>query len=216
MFSSDRATPRSLYTLPADGSTREPALLLETQTVIFEGALSPDGEWLAFREGGGSTATDILVASLRGEDPSPRPFIQTSFFERALALSPDGRWLAYASNESGRDQVYVRAFPEPAGQVQVSVNGGHSPRWAPGGDELFYRTADGLTAATVETETAFSVTGRTVLFEDVYQTVTTAYAHYDVDPRSGRFLMLKGEQVSGEIIVVANWFEELRRRMGNE
>ena len=71
-----------------------------------------------------------------------------------------------------------------------------------------------MTAATVETETAFRVTGRTVLFEDDYQTVT-AYAHYDVDPRSGRFLMPKGEGVSGEIVVVANWFEELRRRMGN-
>ncbi len=130
-------------------------------------------------------------------------------------MSPDGRWLAYVSNESGRDQVYVRAFPEPAGQVQVSVNGGVSPRWAPGGDELFYRTASGLMAATVETETAFEVTGRTVLFEDDYLVVSTSYAHYDVDPRSGRFLMLKGEQASGEIVVVANWFEELRRRMGN-
>ncbi len=177
--------------------------------------MSPDGEWLAFREGGGSTATDILVAPLRGEEKTPRPFIQTSFFERALALSPDGRWLAYASNESGRAQVYVRAFPEPAGQVQVSVNGGHSPRWAPEGDELFYRTANGLTAATVETETAFRVTGRTVLFEDDYMT-ENPYAHYDVDPRSGRFLMLKDERVSGEMIVVANWFEELRRRMGNQ
>ena len=173
---------------------------------------SPDGEWLAIREGN-TNAADILVASLQGEDRTPRPFVQTSFVERALAISPDGRWLAYVSDEAGRDEVYVRAFPQSAGQVQVSVNGGQAPRWAPDGDELFYRTASGITAATVETETAFRVTGRNVLFEDDYQS-SIYYAHYDVDPRSGRFLMLKGEQVSGEIIVVANWFEELRRRMG--
>ena len=80
---------------------------------------------------------------------------------------------------------------------------------------MFYRTASGMMAATVETETAFRVTGRTVLFQDDYQTVSINYAHYDVDPRSGRFLVLKGEQASMEIVVVANWFEELRRRMGN-
>jgi serine/threonine-protein kinase len=214
MFSSDRTASRSLYTLPADGSTREPAPLLETQAAIYEGAWSPDGRWLAFREGTG-TDRDILVMPLEGEDRTPRPFAQTTFNERALAISPDGRWLAYVSNESGRDEVYVRAFPEPAGQEQVSVNGGQAPRWAPGGDELFYRTASGMTAATVETERAFRVTGRTVLFEDDYRTVNPVYAHYDVDPRSGRFLMLTGEDASGEIIVVANWLEELRRRMGN-
>jgi serine/threonine-protein kinase len=214
MFSSNRTAPRSLYTLPADGSTREPAPLLETQAEIYEGAWSPDGRWLAFREGTGSDR-DILVMPLEGEDRTPRPFAQTAFNERALALSPDGRWLAYVSNESGRDEVYVRAFPEPAGQEQVSVNGGVAPRWAPGGDELFYRTASGLMAATVGTKTAFRVTGRTVLFEDDYQTINLVYAHYDVDPRSGRFLMLKGGDASGEIVVVANWFEELRRRMGN-
>jgi hypothetical protein len=71
-----------------------------------------------------------------------------------------------------------------------------------------------MMAATIETETAFRVAGRTVLFEDDYQTVNDNYAHYDVDPRSGHFLMLKGEGAS-EIVVVANWFEELRRRMGN-
>ncbi len=152
---------------------------------------------------------------LEGEDRTPRPFVQTAFNELAHALSPDGGWLAYVSNESGRDEVYVRAFPEPAGQVQVSVNGGAAPRWAPGGGELFYLTADGLTAATVETEREFGVTERTVLFEDDYQRPTISYAHYDVDPRSGRFLMLKGEQALGEVVVVANWFEELRRRMGN-
>ncbi len=161
------------------------------------------------------------MAPLRGEDRSPRPFVQTSFegrpsFNGALAISPNGRWLAYVSTESGTYEIYVRAFPEPAGQEQVSINGGHSPRWAPGGGELFYRTADGLVAATVETETAFRVTGRTVLFPDVYDSPNTAYAHYDIDPRSGHFLMLKGEGRSGEIVVVVNWFEELRRRMGNE
>ena len=49
--------------------------------------------------------------SLEGE-PQPQFFLQTEFNERSPKLSPDGRWLAYHSDESGRDEVYIRPFPK--------------------------------------------------------------------------------------------------------
>lgn len=189
----------------------------ESQNDVWESALSPDGHWLTFREGAGDIETlrDILVVSLEGEDRTPRPFAQTSFNERMLALSPDGRWLAYVSDESGQDEVYVRAFPEPAAQIQVSVRGGSEPVWAPSGRELHYRTLNRMMAAAVQTAPVFRVTQREPFFEDLYfGPGAIDYAEYDVDPRSGRFLMIK---TAGEarIVVVVNWVEELRRRMGN-
>ena len=223
VFSSGRiGGSRNLYSVPADGSSRA-ELFFENESAVFESALSSDGRWLAFRADVSETGRDILAVSLEGEDRSPRPFVQTPFNEQMLALSPDGRWLAYVSDESGQDEVYVRAFPEPAAQIQVSVSGGNEPSWAPSGRELFYRNTNGMMAAAVQTAPAFRVTERERLFEDIYigsgqPGFPRASAHYDVDPRSGRFLMIKDEQAAGEaeIVVVVNWFEEVKAKVGNE
>ena len=121
------------------------------------------------------------------------------------------------SDESGQDEVYVRAFPEPAAQIQVSVRGGSEPVWAPSGRELYYRTLNRMMAAVVQTAPVFRVTDRELLFEDIYGTggqLPALISQYDVDPRSGRFLMIKNPG-EARIVVVVNWVEELRRRMGN-
>ncbi len=136
-----------------------------------------------------------------------------------MALSPDGRWMAYVSNESGRDEVYVRAFPEPAGQTLVSVNGADEPMWSLDGRMLFYRTALlEMVAASVETEPVFRVTARDVLFVDTYDRIgNNFYTDYDIDPRSGRFLMMKSDLADDvpEIIVVENFLEDLKAKAGN-
>ncbi len=51
--------------------------------------------------------------------------------------------LAYASNESGRYEIYVRTFPESSGKWLVSAAGGVQPRWRRDGHELFYVAPDG-------------------------------------------------------------------------
>ncbi len=203
--------------MAADGGSRaEP--FFASQLEIRAAVLSPDGKWLAFDETGASTGADILVVPLDGEDRTPRAFAQTSFSESQMALSPDGRWMAYVSNESGQSEVYVRAFPEPAGQTLVSVNGAIEPMWSLDGRMLFYRTALEMVAASVETEPVFRVTARDVLFVDTYfRFPNNFYADYDVDPRSGRFLMIKSDLADDvpEIIVVENFFEELKAKVGN-
>ena len=100
--------------------------------------------------------------------------------------------------------MYVCAFPEPAVQVQVSVRGGSEPSWAPSWRELFYCTTNGMMATAVRTAPTFRVTERELLSEDMYFG-DIEYAEYDVDPRSGRFLMIRTEQAAGEVdIVVGN------------
>ena len=76
-------------------------------------------------------------------DRKPFPYLEAPFDQTAAQFSPDGRWVAYASNESGRDEIYVRPFPSSAQSVwQISQNGGNQPRWRADGRELFFITPD--------------------------------------------------------------------------
>ena len=117
------------------------------------------------------------------------PLAVTEFDELSPVISPNGRWLAYVSNDTGRDEIYVSPFPEgrSGGQVQVSTDGGREPVWAHSGRELFYRNGG-------------------------------AHPQYDVSPDDRRFVMLRiggGEGAVGELILVQNFFEEVKERVGN-
>jgi Tol biopolymer transport system component len=72
----------------------------------------------------------------------PFPVVQTGFDEIQGQFSPDGRWVAYASNETGRYEIYIRSFPAAGGQWQISTGGGITPRWRHDGQELFYVAPD--------------------------------------------------------------------------
>ena len=212
-FSSSRAGLQSLFTVPADGSG-SPESLLQREKVLWQSEWSPDRKWLAFREGNVDPGNgDILAVPVEGEDQAPRPIAQTPFNERMFAISPDGRWIAYTSDQSGRNEVYVRGCPDPVGQVQVSVEGGIGAAWSPDGRELFYRTANGMMAAVIETGPSFKVRKRELLFEDDYAR-NPGGAQYDIDPRSGQFLLIKRAVGDVSIVVVVNWFEEVRRLTG--
>ena len=115
----------------ADGSD-EAEVLLTAENGQFPISWSRDGELLAFYEVNPLTRRDIWVLPLEG-DREPTPFLVTPAGERAPMFSPYGRWLAYVSDESGRDEVYVRPYPGPGGRRQISPNGGTEPLWAPSG-----------------------------------------------------------------------------------
>jgi dipeptidyl aminopeptidase/acylaminoacyl peptidase len=92
----------------------------------------------------------VVPANAGGADRKPALYLQTPFNEHQGHLSPDGRWMAYASDESGRWEVYVGEFPG-GGRWQVSAGGGVEPRWRPDGKELFYVSPDGtLMAVTLQ------------------------------------------------------------------
>ena len=216
-FVSNRAGGYDLWTKRADGSgTAE--LVLDQEAAIWEGFFSPDGTWLAFREGA-NQAADIYAIRL-GTDSVSVPLEVTEFAERSISLSRDGRWLAYTSNRSGREEVYVRPFPDAGASLQqVSGDGGIEPLWAHSGRELFYRNgANELVAVQVTVDPTLALGQQAVLFSMEDYLTSINRPQYDVSPDDRSFVMLRmgdANAASGEVVLVTNFFEELRQRMGN-
>ena len=151
-----------VWTRRADG-IGEPTLLMALDRSPVSLAITPDGERLVFRTTG-SPSRDILTQK-SGEEEALPVAASANFAELGPAISPDGRWIAYSSNETGAPQVYVRPFPDvDAGRWQVSNGQGSAPVWSRDGNELFFSTQDGLTAAQVETSPSFRVIGHEPLF----------------------------------------------------
>ncbi len=211
VFSSNRTGEPDFFWKKADGSSdAEP--LFAAEYPQYETSLSPDGKLLAYRETHPSTGMDIYVLPLEGER-KPQPFLNASFREVTPMISPDGRWIAYASNESGILEVYVRTFPDfGGGRWQASTGGGQEPLWSRDGREMFYRSGDNkIVSVPVTTGPMFELGTRKVLFEDVY---IKRYQHtnYDIHPDNKWFVMIKpSEMESADMIIVLNWFEELKR-----
>ena len=180
---------------------------------------SLDGAELIFDYIAPDTRRDIGVLSMDGERPW-QPLLNSAANENAPALSPDGRWLAYTSNETGQTEVYVDRFPDLGNKEQISTGGGRFPVWSPDGSELFYIDAGGsrMMAVPIDTEPALTPGTATVLFEGTYYIQGLARRLYDVAP-DGRFLIIKPPggaaedtaSVSGQIVLVEGWLDELQR-----
>ena len=213
LFSSDRVGGEwNLYWKAADG-TGEVERLTESANTQFGSSFSPDGESLVFCENQFDDRGDLRVLSLAGYRGA-ETLLATEFAERDAEIFPDGRWMAYQSDQSGQDEVYVRPFPNvDDGQWQISTSGGEYPLWASNGRELFYVRRTALMTVPVQTGSSFTPGTPEVIFEGDY--FTGASRSYDVTPDGQRFLMIKanvgGEGPSSRVILVQNWFEELRR-----
>ena len=128
-------------------------------------------------------------------------------------LSPDARWIAYTSDESGRNEVYVRAAEPGGGRWQVSSDGGLQPHWSLNGKEMYYRNGDKMMAASVTTQPIFSSGRPRVLFEGSYL-LGGAVNDYDLTPDGREFLMLRDDSPHRgltEYKVILNWFQELKK-----
>jgi eukaryotic-like serine/threonine-protein kinase len=163
-------------------------------------AVTPDGTRLIFREHSatpGADAGDLMVMSLVGTRLS-EPLVQTKFREMNAELSPDGRWFAYQSDESGRDEIYVRPFPNAsAGKWKVSSSGGTRPLWARSGDEVFYESAGALMRVAVTREPTFEAGTPARLFDGPY-VYGALERWYDIAPDGQRFLLIKESMASDE------------------
>ncbi len=208
-FGSDRAGARNLFWQVADGSGGAERLATSDHTQVA-GSWSPDGQALAFEQTVQGSGYDLEIFRL--SDRKTQPFLETRFNEIAPRFSPDGHWLAYASDESGRYEVYVQPYPGPGGKWQVSTEGGREPVWARNG-ELFYRNGDKLMVVDTTTRPSFSAGNPKVLFEGRYATYQSI-PDFDVTADGQRFLFAKTEEEPRpEIDVVLNWTEELKQRV---
>jgi Tol biopolymer transport system component len=150
------------------------------------------------------------VRSLDGRVPA-RPLLQTPAYEASAQFSPNGRWIAYVSDEFGPSEIYVQPFPGFDRKWQVSTHGGTEPRWSRDGRELFYRSEDRMMAVQVSIKADIPFSQPVQLFEHPYLRSKTRPI-YDV-ARDGRFLMIRDEPGSRQLIVVENWIEELKARI---
>ncbi len=193
----------------------------------IQSSWSPDGRSLALVD-----ADDIWIASIGTGGAVLSPLARTPDREGWPEISPDGRWLAYASNASGRFEVYVQPFPGPGARQQVSLEGGESPAWNPaGGELLFLSTADSdgrrrMWAVDVLTNPPLSIGSPRRLFEFLQTDLRLACQPvrcYAVAPDGRLFYGTQAVQplpgsspAATEIQLVLNWTQELRTRLGSD
>jgi serine/threonine-protein kinase len=219
-FQSNRRGPWDTYRVPADAST-EAQLLIEGESL--PASWHPDGKTLAFealaeyrgsRAGRGVTDLDIWMLDEVGGG-TPRPVLQNEWNELFPAFSPNGDWLAYTSNETGRNEVYLRPYPALSPKIPVSRDGGADAVWSRDGSELFFRKGNQVYAVEVGPGSESGPGVPKFIFEGDYSRMPD---NYDVAP-DGRFVMIKvpdqGDAPT-QIHVVLNWFEDLKNQSSRE
>ena len=210
VFSTDRNGSYDLYQKLSTGAGPEEALL-ETPLAKAPSDWSRDGRFLLYWQDHPKTQDDLWVLPMVG-DRKPFPFVEAESNQLRGRFSPDGKWVAYQSNESGRVEIYVQAFPGPGGKWLVSTSGGHSPRWARSGSELYYISDDGtLMTAPIRTKAdVFAAGPPTPLFQTRLEfrgrgSCGYCMPNYDV-AADGRFLMtVVAEEPSAPINLILNW-----------
>jgi serine/threonine-protein kinase len=219
VFTSTRAGYSELFWRAADGSGSDQKLLTRGTdlTSLFATGWSKDGEQLIFTE----VPIDIRrtsIGQLAIKQPSDLKMLLSGETATGRAsISPDGHWIAYESNASGRYEIHVERYPELGGRQRISLSGGRDPRWSRDGRTLFFGTENGrqLFAVDITPGSVLTAGQPRVLLEDAMDPIVVGEQSYDVAP-DGRFLVIRSEAAGIEgtappIVLVQNWFEELKQ-----
>jgi Tol biopolymer transport system component len=204
-YSAEAAGGKDVFVLPLEGGKARP--LIRLSGIQWPTDWVRDGSALLFTNtevmGGRAGAQDIWVQPLDGT--AARPYAATPARESGARASPDGRWVAYQSDESGRFEIYVQAYPTPAFKRLVSVGGGASPVWRGDGRELYYWRGDQLYAVSIAASRpgeAPAVRGTTLLFRAPY--AGNPSANYDVSPDGKRFAIVTVKDSTSRLVVALN------------
>lgn len=206
--SRDPTQPTGIYRVSAEGGG-EPQLVKSAPFAAHVTSVVGDSAMVSVNDP--TTNSDLWLLSLR--DPYElRPFKRTPAAERQGALSPDGRWLAYASNDSGRSEIYVEPIPGPGGRRQISTDGGEQPRWVRNGREIIYRNGTRVISVPVQLQPSFRADKPVELFDRKFDR-GGAVNGYDVAPDGQTFVMTRSErQNPTEVRVVVDWPDAKRPR----
>ena len=232
IFMSNRAGVPNLYAQSADGTATVDRLTASANSQ-WPTSITPDGRHVVGFEAGLRTTGDVVVFPLMSRTSRPgsgdnasllEALVETRFKGAHPDISPNGRYVAYRSSESGRNEIYVRPFPQvDSGSWQVSTRGGTRPAWARNGRELFY-IDESMTLMGVPVRTSgptFSMGSPAKVFETQYAEPNPS-RHYDVSADGQRFLMMK-DNAAGDssatpasMVVVLSWTEELKQRVNGK
>jgi Tol biopolymer transport system component len=203
LFSSNEGVDRDIYSQPADGS-RPPETLLKRPNNQYPTSMAPDGT-LLFGEAYPDKGEDLMTMSPDGQ---VSPFrVTAQFTEINGQFSPDGHWVAYQSDESGRSEIYVEAFPAGGKRIAVSTEGGVIPMWSRNGKELFFIGGDSVMTAPVKPDGSFGPTQK--LFDRA--PFNFFWHSYDPSPDGKWFLMIHSDQTPRQINVIQNWISEFNQ-----
>jgi Tol biopolymer transport system component len=204
VFRSSRKGPDDLYMKDSSGAGNDELLFESTENKVAT-SWSADGKFLLFDSNNTNSRRDIWVLPMTGER-KPYVFLQTDYQESEAMFSPDGRWVAYRSNESGRDEIYVKPFPGPAGRWQVSTGGGTRAKWRRDGKEILYLADDDkIMSAEIRVKgTAIEVGAVKALFQTRPQRPGSIF---DAASDGQRFLVntAVAEQSASPVTLVVNW-----------
>jgi serine/threonine protein kinase/Tol biopolymer transport system component len=191
----------------ADGSG-DPEPLLSGDYQVYLGSVSPDGSVLAFSKEDPKSRGDIWILPLKGKR-EPQVLIATSFNEVSPKFSPNGLWMAYASDESGRSEIYLQRAKGLGAKRQVSILGGSRPVWSRAGDRIFFLNGNKMMVAKVDPDSGAPGSAE-LLFE--LQSLSSG-SIYDIAPNDDGFAMVvkNAQPPATELRVILNWFEELKR-----
>jgi eukaryotic-like serine/threonine-protein kinase len=202
-----------IYSKAADGSGSEQTVIESKDAEEAIPTPSPDGRYLVYlRRSGGQPSNDLWALPLFG-DRKPIPIIQSAFLKNGAAVSPDGKWLAYHTNESGRNEVYITAFPGAGAKWQVSTNGGAAARWRKDGKELYFLDpSDSIVAVDVNISGQAPQLGVPhALFQA--NGIQRQTGPYEVTEDGKKFLVNVGNLKEGSdpLTLVLNWPAELKQ-----
>jgi eukaryotic-like serine/threonine-protein kinase len=207
IYTSERDGAAGIYEKSTVGQGEE-KLLAKLDGLFFPTSILPDGSAVAcqVRTPGSKTGFDIMILP-RTPGAKPVPFRATPFNDGSGQFSPDGKFIAYASNESGRSEVYVQPYPGPGRTWQISTTGGTDPQWRADGRELYYRAADQkLMAVEVALAPGFQAGIPKPMF--LAQVAGgPAATKYVPDPTGQKFLVVStlGREAMTPTTVVLNW-----------
>jgi serine/threonine-protein kinase len=208
----------------ADGAA-EPRPLTVSKSLQFPTSFALDGTRLVFSElipGAGAEILTVPLGTASGqlEAGKPAPFLKTRAVNAYATFSPDGRWLAYADTESGRYEVYVRAFPDKGAKVLISNVGGVMPIWSRNGRELFYRAEDQrIMAVNYTVKGDLFVPDKPRMWSGKQLANTGLTTNLDIAPDGKRFVVLmpaespEPRESQSHVTLVWNFFDEIRRRL---
>ena len=187
---------------PADGSA-PPVNAGSARHNPWNIDLSPDGRSVVFNalyEGTFNLESFSLDSGHDERDLAASP----TATEGGGRFSPDGRLVAYASDESGRQEIYVRSFPETGTRVQISASGGRRPVWSKDGKGIYFWEGSRLMSAAILRDPTVRVVSREAMFEGQYEW------DFDVSNDGKRFLMIESKSSGLSLVVVPNWLTELK------
>jgi Tol biopolymer transport system component len=175
--------------------------------------ISPDGRYALFEKNDRVRGYDLWLLPLAG-DKTPKPYLVTKQNTYNARFSPDGHWVAYASDESGRFEVYVQSFPELTRAIRISVNGGNQPEWRKDGKELYFIASDRKLMAVAVNGSAplFQVSPPQPLFQ-VNTADDSQPQQYHPSPDGTRFLVnSRIEDTTPQVLnVLLNWKSQAKK-----